>query len=81
MTHGRGPQAAKRGQRWQGTASALRVRSSAIAAKAHRDLDTLLALQDKYAAAVLAGGLPAAIRAKYNRLAAARRPDLASEQT
>jgi hypothetical protein len=32
------------------------------------DLDTLLALQDRYAAAVLAGGLPPAILAKYNRL-------------
>jgi hypothetical protein len=32
------------------------------------DLDTILALQDKYAAAVLAGGLPPAIHAKYNRL-------------
>jgi hypothetical protein len=32
------------------------------------DLDTLLALQDMHAAAVLACGLPAAILAKYNRL-------------
>ena len=32
------------------------------------DLDTLLALQDKYAAAVLAGGLPPAILPKYKRL-------------
>jgi hypothetical protein len=32
------------------------------------DLDTILALQDTYAAAMLAGGLPPAILAKYNRL-------------
>jgi hypothetical protein len=32
------------------------------------DLATILALQDKYAAAVLAGGLPPAILAKYDRL-------------
>jgi hypothetical protein len=30
------------------------------------DLDTILVLQDKYAAAVLAGGLPPPILAKYN---------------
>jgi hypothetical protein len=32
------------------------------------DLDTILMLQDKYAAAVLGGGLPPAILAKYNRM-------------
>jgi hypothetical protein len=32
------------------------------------DLDTIFALQDTYAAAMLAGGLPPAILAKYNRL-------------
>jgi hypothetical protein len=32
------------------------------------DLDTILALQDKYAAAVLARGLPPAVLAKYKRL-------------
>jgi hypothetical protein len=32
------------------------------------DLDTILALQDRHAAAVLAGGLPPAILAKYNRM-------------
>jgi hypothetical protein len=32
------------------------------------DLDTILALQDRHAAAVLARGLPPVILAKYNRL-------------
>ena len=36
--------------------------------KGRPDLEMILALQDRYAAAMLAGGLPTAILVKYNRL-------------
>ena len=58
----------KAGATMAGNGNRLKGSQLGYRGKGAPDLDTLLALQNNYAAAVLAGGLPSAILAKYNRL-------------